>query len=733
MNLRNFGLKSLYEIKEVFKSVSEDYEDEELILESRIRSIIDAAYLSLFKADNVVTTYFSSMFPSSQELHNAIMDDEIELLKVHANLSKEQNVEFRRMIEDFVSEVADRLTHCEFNNEIVYEKYKNRLEVISAKREHFTYSEVAELFLSPLVNNFIKSVFEKERIGHLSVRANNLLNQTPSAYISLLKLIDKPLEDYSSLCPGKYNKKTLSEIFSFNKRFKELFLSYSVMDEEQVTNELLKQEYPFLIGVQRKFVKEFNDKYGYKPLFFLLYNYMRVSEGRADKMFSLRYGLFDGKTRTLKELDKIVGLTPERVRQLSDVWNLDVHKTNLISKKILEHYQSILDLPFITEHSQQYLELIEREHLNVKFPAFALLIQITGKFGIIEENGIFVALNKNYEKVLRIPNSIMLLKRLASSKYSSDTLIPIDRVLCSLEEPAHLIARKVMLYIAQNAMGLYLNEKGELLFSQNYIDVKKELYDFLLQRGVPMSIEELFLAFKTKYPGYKYKEANQLRASLINNPLIKPLGKSSRYGLASWKHVYYGNIRDLMAYLLESSDEPLHIEEIFNSVIEHFPKTSIKNITSSMWSDTYNRFVKFSDGFYGLSNKQYPEKFYKLDTERQRFSFDERLKMFRNFVQEYHRFPIFNGADEEASLRRWLYNVQNGVVEMTREQKIVMDNVLKTYEDSLIPRNASESAFRNNCMDYVSYIKRSHKQPTSTEAAELYRWYKNQSTNTIAT
>ena len=74
---------------------------------------------------------------------------------------------------------------------------------------------------------------------------------------------------------------------------------------------------------------EYGREYGVHPMFFLLYNYMRISEVRNNKIFSLLYGIFDGKERTLNELAEVMSLTRERIRQITSK-KLEVHDTELI-------------------------------------------------------------------------------------------------------------------------------------------------------------------------------------------------------------------------------------------------------------------------------------------------------------------------------------------------------------------------------------------------------------------
>lgn len=237
-----------------------------------------------------------------------------------------------------------------------------------------------------------------------------------------------------------------------------------------------------------------------------------------------------------------------------------------------------------------------------------------------------------------------------------------------------------------------------------------------------MSVDELFVAFKEKYPDHKYKESAQIRSWLFRHPNIKPIGNTSRYGLDSWDNVFFGTIRDLLAKLLDESNEPLHIKQLYEAVVEHYPNTKAQSLEWSMTDDTLGRFVHFNDGYYGLRSKEYDGTYEEYNAERQRFRFEERFADFRKFVEEYNRYPVSNNGERESSLYRWMYNVQNGVLDTSDEQKQKLENAIKVDESEYIPRNAIENEFRNNCRDYKAYINAHYALPTVSTEPELYSW-----------
>lgn len=505
----------------------------------------------------------------------------------------------------------------------------------------------------------------------------------------------------------------------------------------------LKMNYPYLISGERRFVMEFMRENGKEPLFFLLYHYMRLSEKQKDYIYSLRYGIFDGNERTLDELADVMKLTRERVRQIV-AKKLEVHETALFTTNNWEQYDSLLSLPYIIEETKEYQDVKQSEHLNFTFRVFAWLVTLLGErdfdMQVKQNDGsyetksfsnqykvetfgdIVVILNCQKMPSFKFRKSLENIQREASLQNARDRVFNISAMFQTMEEEEKNYATKLMAYMSKKALGLEVNEDLLVTMRKNYTDVGIELYDILESEGQPMSIDELFEAFKQKFPEHKYTCSTQIRPCLTGSQYIKAIGNTSRYGLASWGNVFYGSIRDLLIKLLDESEEPLHIEKLFEEVHKHYQDTKPRNLIASMTSDEQSRFIRFNDGYFGLRNKQYRDSFEEYNAERQRFSFDERLTNFCNFVDTYQRFPTSTNGEEEASLYRWLYNVQNRVYVVNDENKARLTDALARYQQDWIPRNADENVFKNKCIDYKEYINEHHCLPTTTTERELYDW-----------
>ena len=60
-------------------------------------------------------------------------------------------------------------------------------------------------------------------------------------------------------------------------------------------------------------VEQSGCQHGRRPMFFLLYHYMRHSEARTNKAYSALYGIASNKENSLKEVANMLSLSSERV------------------------------------------------------------------------------------------------------------------------------------------------------------------------------------------------------------------------------------------------------------------------------------------------------------------------------------------------------------------------------------------------------------------------------------
>ena len=734
MNLRNFGRKAYTEMEPILNQViyspvissANNSEISSEVLDDFFVKIITEAYTEVTKGETEVVSYLTAAYPHPSDMHYLVMDEIEKMLEVVEDYSREENLEIRHSYKLFMDLVMKGMENAQEAERDVYVEYKRKIMDFAMKMEDFSYEQKTKFYISPIASDYLEKSYQSIVESRLSTRAKNFVAKYLPHFTDLIKYADKPLSNYSNICPGQSMRKTLTELFQFNQKFKREFDRVSVLTDDEIQTDLLKHEYPYLMSKQRQFVFDFIKVNNHAPLFFLLLQYLRLSENRSNKFYCLFHGIFDGVPRTLSEIADTMNLSRERVRQIVSR-KIEVQESELASNEGWKYYQDLFQLPFIYEKSDEFLKLKEAERLSVDFRVFASLIKLVADFKALDVEGHIILVNKN-NKDLNFPDFLDTIYSIIDAKYSIDTYIPIDNVLFTVPKKLKPAIKDVLTYLATNIFKVQITDDEQLFLPQNFIDITEELYDILAKKGEPMHIENIFKEFKELYPDHKFTDPLQIKSYLFRHKHIKAVGKTSCYALDSWEGIYFGSIRDLLVDLLSASEEPLHIDTLYDGVTEYYPNTTKASLAATMEDENLQRFVEFEGGYFGLTSKTYSSE-YVVAPSVQRYRFEERFQMFKDFVNIYHRFPSYNGSDNEASLMRWVYNVTSDIISVTEEQKAMLNDTLKHYDEQGIPRSATESEFLIKCEDMKDFIREKHTLPTNREAPELYAWFRRSRDN----
>lgn len=734
LSLRNFGRKAYTEIEPILNGFLRSHaalstqtkEDRFAALGEKIVGIIADAYTTVTQGGTAVKAYLQAAYPQPCDMHELVMGDVENMLAVVEEYTREENLEIRHSFKQFIETVVGKMEYAQEAGNDIYAEYKRKSMSLAIRMEDFSYEQTARYFLSPIARDYLEKTYQEQVAQGLGVRSRNFAAKFLPHFSDLIKYADEPLANYRNICPGQSMMKTLTEIFQFNQKFKREFDWVSKLTDDEIQTEFLKCDYPYLTSRQRQFVFDFIKENGHAPLLFLMLQYLRLSENRSNKIYCLYYGIFDGKQRTLNEIAEAMNLSRERVRQIV-FGTIEVQETALANNEGWESYKKLFELPFIYERTAEFTALRAAEHLPDDFGLFASLVRLVAEFETENVEGCTILVNKKNNE-LKIADCLDTLFSIVNAKYSADTLVPIDNVLFTVPLEFRQAMKELITHIAADICKVQITADEQLFLPQNYIDISEELYDILAKKGEPMHVDEIFLEFKRRYPEHKYTEPMQIKSSLYKHKHIRAVGKTSCYALDSWEGVYFGSIRDLLVDLLSASDVPLHIDTLYDGVAEYYPNTTKTSVAATMEDEDLQRFIEFEGGYFGLTSKEYSSE-YVVATTVQRYRFEERFQMFQDFVTAYHRFPSYNGSEQEASLMRWLYNVTNGILTMTDEQKAQLDEMLLEYDKQGIPRSATEAEFLLKCQDVKDYIRQNHTLPTNGKIPELYAWLRRSRDN----
>lgn len=726
LKIRNFGRKSLFEIEAVLNQI--DRKDVVAVqdkknglfhtLDDRIAEIITAAYSTVTRGDSEMHAFLKETFPQPSDLHDFVMGELDNMLKVVEGYSREENVEIRRFYKRYIDLVLGGMEQAQEVENNIYLDYKQKSKSLASRMEYFNYEQIAKYFLSAVDRDYLQRIYQEQMESELSTKSKYFVETYYPHFSDVIKYFEKPLSAYQKFFPTVRLKKTLTEIYLFNQHYKDAFDKVLNLSDNEVQQEVLKKEYPYLVSSQRQFVSNFTRENNHPPLFFLLYHYLRLSEEKSNKIYSLLYGIFDGKQRTLDEVATMMNYSSERVRQIS--YKTEVKLSPLVKNDGWKYYNELFELPYISEKSDEYVRMTETEHLPVGFEVFASLVRLVAGYKILDVEGHIILIKNNIGN-FKFSDCLNLLSNFINAKYSVDTYVPIETILRTVPKPLKPLMKTLIKQVAAEKYNVKITNDEKLYLPQNYIDVVEELYDILAKNGKPMHVDDIFEAFKAKYPDHKYTDPLQIKTFLFKHPHIKPVGMTSCYALDSWEGIYFGSIRDLLVDLLSASDIPLHIDNLYKSVIVHYPNTSKSSLSATMQNDNSQRFVEFEGGLFGLTSKNYPEE-YVEDTSSQRYPFEERLQMFKDFVETYHRFPNNIGGELEASLQRWFYRASADGLEITEDQKKKLDEIAKGFDELGYPRTSTEHEFLLRCQEVKKYIRQNHALPSNSKAPELWSW-----------
>ena len=734
LNIRNFGRKSYTEVDAILNQmirehkavVPEQKEAKFAALGETIIGIITDAFNEVTAGDTEVKAYLQAAHPQPCDMHELVMGDLDNMLVVVEEYTLNENLEIRHSYKEFIELVLNKMEYTQEAENAIYVEYKRKSLNLAIKMENFSYEQISKYFLSPIARDYLEKTYLAQLESSLSVRSKNFAAKFLPHFYDLIKYAEEPLASYRSICPGQSMMKTLTELFQFNQKFKREFDRVSKLSDDEIQTEFLKRDYPYLVSRQRQFVFDFIKENNHAPLFFLMLQYLRLSENKSNKIYCLLHGIFDGKKRTYYEIADAMNLSRERVRQIV-YGTIEVQESALASNDGWDYYNELFDLPFIYERTEGYVRLKEVEHLTADFEVFASLVKLKANFKAEDVEGHTILMNNKYSD-LKLTDCLDTLYSIIDAKYSADTYVPIDSVLFTVPEQLRPAMKELVKHITTEIYKVQITEDEKLYLPQNYIDIAEELYDILDKKGEPMHVEDIFKEFKTRYPDHKFTDPLQIKSYLFKHKHIKAVGKTSCYALDSWEGVYFGSIRDLLVDLLSDSDIPLHIDNLYDGVTEHYPKTTKASIAATMEDENFQRFIEFEGSYFGLTSKEYPAEFVPASSV-QRYSFEDRFQMFKDFIETYRRFPSYNGGDKEASLMRWYYNVTTEVLSMTDEQRALFNDTLKRYDELGIPRYATESEFLLKCQDVKDYIRQHHTLPTNREAPELYAWLRRSRDN----
>ena len=163
--IKGFGRKSYTEILEILPDISFQLEQSEMetgpketfgLLDQNTQSCLIESYESVRSSDfsSTCAHYFFDKYKSAEELHRAITQGVNGILDVQPSLSKEDNVEYRKMLLTYTSEVLGKEKKEECTLEGCHNVYAEVNNYIEENITKFTYEQQFNCFPSLLTHKW---------------------------------------------------------------------------------------------------------------------------------------------------------------------------------------------------------------------------------------------------------------------------------------------------------------------------------------------------------------------------------------------------------------------------------------------------------------------------------------------------------------------------------------------------------------------------------------------------
>lgn len=426
--------------------------------------------------------------------------------------------------------------------------------------------------------------------------------------LGLFQHTDREIDDlWYKLSCWRYSHRVLTLLIA---ELKETLFWYEGISGDELGKSIVANNYRYLTEEQACFVAGFHKKYGYYPMFFLLREHLMNTTDKFEWTFAKATGIYDGKPKTLEEIGKEMGYSKPTVRS----YYVRAPRYLFRDKGWL-YYKFLTDL-VIPDVDELYKSVVENEKVNIPFESFAKIC--TDGFGLklakVNDKHFFVNDQLHVSVIYKACSTINAINNRIKGETCS---IPLGNVLDDAPVELRGVHMKALPVIISKAYGLAVDENQNIIFQPQGIDVIYEATEILRKKGKPMGIEELYKAFIKRRPEAKDMSMDYFKGKISRAETIKPIGKSMRYALTEWEHVYRGTIRQLVADVLKEAKTPLHIDKIMKKVLKVYPNTNKRSVKWSLKQDEA-RFVLFGEGVYGLVDKQYSKKFEAMRGKREK-------------------------------------------------------------------------------------------------------------------
>ena len=554
--------------------------------------------------------------------------------------------------------------------------------------------------LISIVTNFTRT--QREIVNSfIEINANNLSNRSKNAITSFLNgnlkirniseriLINERFNFHDIKNVGE---KTVTELKIFIESIIEFIVKVAGVEN---ANELVTLRNRFFIektfSISSIPVEILESQSIFRLVDFLI-NKDVIFEKNEKIIFQKAYKIYDRQPEfTLDEIAEEINISKERVRQirkdiLENLFNT-FHFTINIEDDLYQKYnidpdQYLID---IDDYLNNLINGANKTNFSNEFNTFIIYTYISDKFDLIGEPedvlqpkyfisrerhnwNNFYLVNKKISGLFNFLDFANDLSKRSNDRIEESYNLNFNSYLLNFTTSTNLdLLNNISVgaeKILNNEFGIYIDTDDNIRFTRNSLKQAYEYaYEALKLLGKPSKVSEITRKVEELHPDHETNEA-KVRVSMKRQNGFVPIGRRSIFGLKEWENELEnfkgGTIRSIVSEYLETVDEPKHISDIAEYVLNYRPNTYERSILDNLKADETSTFVFFKNSTIGLKSKKYDNSFIKLNQiySLEAKSWEERFNDFEQFVNVNNRLPFSSGCpDEEIRLYRW-YKIQ---------------------------------------------------------------------------
>lgn len=528
---------------------------------------------------------------------------------------------------------------------------------------------IPTILLSDDIDKVLPLILEKT--NKLTVRAKNAICSFIKAQNNSVKQIYQVITapGFSASKLKNIGKNTTCEVAKFFDEVKSLVERFDNHTTESLNNISFAHNLEVL-SIPREYqgkICSLAEQLGYFPIFAVISTYINQFDNEKKTILEGCIRVYNGQNILDKrDIAEKLGISAERVRQ----------KRNGIIENLAAYFSGIRKSGFVSENHYSYIMTHPEDYVNstedtdftpnfVRWVLGATFEEVT-MVGDIFKPLTYVYNDKMFVNI--VPTELCqyydfnayvaaLDEKLAEKRTDEERvnlksfMLPFFKVKYYEDQEKEIeTACRSILYLTYELEV----DMGQIIFKPNKRKNNPDIIeDILRAAGHPMTLDEIFDEFSFQYPE-RSTTITSLRGSVISNPNIIPIGRSSTYTLSEWNGEGNkgGTIRSIAIEYLNSSPSGIALfSEVAEYIVKYRPATNESNIYDNLCLEktgTFKFYFLHGERYLGLGGRKYPIEYFPLESEsKSAMNMSIKYPMLIDFIEANGRFPFSSGVDEE--------------------------------------------------------------------------------------